>query len=278
MKTGNVNSIIKYLRVALTKPDVEKARWSDALKKRTADIKRSSRIAKEKVLLKFFFNVRRRLMALKGTDIATVVWGAAKFASSGPGTLAAPTTAAFRAAKRVPTWTIEISSEYNTSKKSCFAPHADNLSPRFRGIEIEKTIEIPTSSSRLIRRGFTIGLNAQRLMRRLKEKKTHRTRKRPKVYKSTAWKLDGRSDDSDALKESKKIERKILKLKCRYPRGLRSRAAAAEPLRICPDGATSRYVDRDCCGCFGIGIIWLANRVEGYSLPDAYKQKRCANG
>ena len=28
----------------------------------------------------------------------------------------------------------------------------------------------------------------------------------------------------------------------------------------------------------GIGIIWLANRVEGYSLPDAYKLKKAAKG
>ncbi len=73
--------------------DVEKGRWSEALKKRTADVKRSSRIAKEKVLLRFFFSIQRRLDALKGTKVATVVWGLAKFASSGPGTLSAPTTA-----------------------------------------------------------------------------------------------------------------------------------------------------------------------------------------
>ena len=269
LKTGNVESIIKYLQVAIKQSDVQKGRWSEALRKRTADVKRSLRIAKEKVLLRFFFSIRRRLKVLTGTSAATVVWGSAKFASSGPGTLSAPTTAVFRAAKRVPSWTIEVSSEYNTSKKSCFAPHADNLLPRFRGIEIEKTEKRPSRYTGLIRGGYIIGLEARRLLRRqLYEKKAHRTKKRPRVYKSTAWVQDGRSDDSDAVKKIKKIERKTSNMKCRYPRGL----------RICPDGERYVYVDRDCCGCFGIGIIWLANRVEGYSLPDAYKLKKAAKG
>ena len=88
------------------------------------------------------------------------------------------------------------------------------------------------------------------------------------MRKSTAWELEGRSDDSDAVKQNKKIERKASNMKCRYPRGL----------RVCPDGERFRYVDRDCCGCFGIGIIWLANRVEGHSFPDAYKLKKAAKG
>jgi hypothetical protein len=195
LRTGNVKAIVEYLRVAIMQSDVEKGRWSEAMRKRTADVKRSTRIAKEKVLLRFFFSIRRRLDALKGTKVATIVWGSAKFASSGPGTLSAPTTAVFRAAKRVPTWTIEVSSEHNTSKKSCFAPHADNVLPRFRGIETEKTVKRPSHHSGLIRGGFIVGLDVRRLLRRQK-KKTHRTRKRPRVYKSTAWERDGRSDDT----------------------------------------------------------------------------------
>ncbi len=90
--------------------------------------------------------------------------------------------------------------------------------------------------------------------------------KKKKVKNKVEWKLDGHSGESAEVKAAKKAERERSSIRLsKYTRGL----------RICPDGRQRNViVDRDVCGCEGIGVIWVANNVEGFELPEPYKPKK----
>ena len=161
LRTGNVDKIKAYMETMVEKEAAAKKHWTERLSKKASSARRRSRVAKDKVLIKFFLGVKRKVFAMTGLLEAVVVWGSAKFAPGSIGCPAVPTSKAFVVASRVPGWDVIPSSEFRTSKTSCFAPHADNIAPRFRGVVSVVERCMPTKLGAKLRAGYVVGLIKQ---------------------------------------------------------------------------------------------------------------------
>ena len=262
LRTGDVDKIKAYMAALIDEKEGRDMHRAERLSKKTSASRHRTRVAKSKVLYKFFSAIKRDIFARFGVKEVLVVWGSAKFASGGIGSPCVPTSKAFEIASKIPGWKVVFSSEYKSSKIACISPHNENLAPRFSGLE--KTVERKRSvrfEARL-RAGYVVGLRAKRSLVRTDYKRL-REMKKVKFRTKIEWTLDGHSGESKEVKALKKAERARLNRKCKYARGL----------RICPDVVYKIIVDRDYNGCIGIGVIWISNNVEGFELPEPYKRK-----
>ena len=289
VRTGNRAKLVEYLEASLKHAAASDEAWKRAMKKSTATERWRREAAKEGALLHWFHSVRRAVGQMTGEYEATVVWGC-KVAATGKGNLAAPTTRSFDVAKRVEGWTrrrrrqgppgptVVRGDEYNTSARSCVAPHVKNQSPRVKGERITKRrrldagrlfaaqnpIQGQPSLRYLVRGGWVESLSAKRTLRRVeysgKAVRQLGTKcvKRPKT--TVKWEYDGHSGETDSVKQEKKAARLASGREVKYVRGL----------QVLQDGATMKFIDRDLCGSENIGLLWLCDNVEGRSRPDAF--------
>jgi hypothetical protein len=88
-------------------------------------------------------------------------------------------------------------------------------------------------------------------------------RKHPKVDKLRRWKVDGHSGESDEVKKQKKKEREERGMIARYVRGCRA----------CQGDNYTVFIDRDVNGSVNIGVIWLADNVEGLQRHEAFDRR-----
>jgi hypothetical protein len=266
LRTGDVDKIKAYMLALVEEKEGWERHRAERLSRKTSASRHRRRVAKTKVLYKFFSAIKRDIFVRFGLKSCLVVWGAAKFASGGIGSPCVPTTKPFEVASKITGWRVVLSSEYKSSKVACIHPHNENLSPRFSGLE--KTVErkLPDRFEARLRAGYVVGLHAKRSMAR-KDSKRLREMKKVKFRTKIEWTLDGDSGESTEVKALKKAERTKLNRKCKYTRGL----------RICPDVVNKIIVDRDYNGCIGIGVIWVSNNVEGFELPEPYRQKKSSS-
>ena len=227
-----------------------------------ANNRRRVNIARDKVLLKWFYNVKRSVKALTGGKTATVVWGV-KVAPTGIGNIPAPTCRVYDVAKRIEDWKIVSGDEFRTSKYSCIAPHTINYSPRFVGKPEIKTVKRPETFENKIRKTIMIGLNAKRLLRRYNQDKTKNFRERNSDSLSkekTSWIYDGHSGESPEDKAAAKTKRFEKSMKAKYVRGL----------RVCQNEGITKILDRDINGSINIGKIWISDNVAFHTRPEIF--------
>ena len=134
LRTGNYRDVVAYVEAGLDHAAASDQVWARALKRGAATERWRRQAAKDGVLLRWVHRVRRSVGALTGLYDATVVWGC-KVNATGKGNLSAPTERSVQVASRVAGWKVVRGDEYKTSKLSFVAPHAPNLSPRFRGVK-----------------------------------------------------------------------------------------------------------------------------------------------
>jgi hypothetical protein len=175
---------------------------------------------------------------------------------------------AFRVvASRVTGWKVVRGDEYNTSKLAFVAPHAPNLSPRFRGAKsvVRRRLSNDETVRNRVRDGWVEGLTAKRILRRIEHKDKlakqigEKCVKQPK--ERTTWKYEGTSGDSASVKAEKKAERHANGMACRYVRGLRV---------FIQDQGTTKFVDRDVNGSVNIGLLWISDNIQGRSRPQVF--------
>jgi len=169
LRCGKAESIVAYLRAHIDSPTASQEEWGRALSAGKATDRWRRRFLKDRAMRKWFHQVKRRVEALTGLTEATVVWGC-KVAPSGRGNMPVPTDRIAKLAKNVPGWTVVSGDEYRTSAASCVPPHVDNQSPRFRGEAVTRKVRRPQKVRQQARRGFVLGLDAKRLIRRAEHK------------------------------------------------------------------------------------------------------------
>ena len=282
LRTGDYKQVIEYIKASIEHASASDQAWARALKKGEATERWRREAAKEGVLLKWFYGVKRSVEKATGVSNAVVVWGC-KVAATGKGNLSAPTDRSAALAARVEGWTVVRGDEYKSSAMSCVPPHTTNLSPRFRGkvFIVRKRIPTPMGKSvrammqclrSKVRGGWVESLSARRTLRRAEYKGKRVTPigksglKRPKSQ--IKWEYEGNSSDSDSEKAARKLERQAEGLVCKYVRGLRV---------YTKDQETTKFVDRDVNGSINIGLIWLGDNVKGHKRPDAFVRPNSSN-
>ena len=165
--------------------------------------------------------------------------------------------------------TVVAGDEFRTSLNSCEAPHVQNFAPRFRGVQVVRRVRRPEAAkyASRVRRGFVLGLDAQRLLSRGERKGVaamtplgrEACGKRGKAVMK--WTFDGHSGQTDDEKKAATAARTAAGCACRYVRGLRV---------YFKDGCVMKFVDRDVCGSINIGIVWLGDRVADRTRPQPF--------
>ena len=267
LRTGNVDNIVAYMRAFLDDKKTTSEMWTRSLKKSAASDRWRRQAAKDKAMLKWFHHVKKQIshrvcIPSNVPEDATVVWGC-KVAPTGRGNLSVPTDRICKLAKRIERWTVVGGDEYCTSKVSCIEPNPINLTPRFKGKKVVRDIKRPESIRGQTRKGFVLGLDAKRIIRRDSEGKTMTSigTKGKRSKDLVAWTYDGTSDETVKVKETKKTEREKGGYNfCMYARGL----------RVYKDTETTKFVDRDVNGSINIGRLWLWDNVTGLKRPPAF--------
>jgi hypothetical protein len=270
LRTGKVDDIVAYMRAFLDDEKTTSETWTRSLKKSAATERWRRQAAKEKAMLKWFHHVKKQIKLrvctpANITEDATVVWGC-KVAPTGRGNLSVPTDRICKLAKRVEKWTVVGGDEYCTSKVSCIEPNPINLTPRFKGKRVVRIIKRPYSGAirEQTRKGFVLGLDAKRIVRRAEYYDKTMTGLGVKGKHSkelVVWTYDGTSDETVHMKKTKKIERMKRGYNfCMYARGL----------RVYKDKETTKFVDRDVNGSINIGRLWLWDHVTGLKRPPAF--------
>jgi hypothetical protein len=267
LRTGKVDNIVAYMRAFLDDKKTTSEMWTRLLKKSAASDRWRRQAAKDKAMLKWFHHVKKQInlrvcIPSNVPEDATVVWGC-KVAPTGRGNLSVPTDRICKLANRVERWTVVGGDEYCTSKVSCIEPNPINLTPRFKGKKVVSVIKRPESIRGQTRKGFILGLDAKRIIRRDSKGKTMTSigvkGKRSKDL--VVWMYDGTSDETVSVKETKKTEREKGGYNfCMYARGL----------RVYKDKETTKFFDRDVNGSINIGRLWLWDHVTGLKRPPAF--------
>ena len=201
LKTGNVNNILKYMKASIDFPVAADQLWKRHLGKKASWDMWRSRMMKDRAINRWLFEVKRKVHQLTGEKIATVVWGC-KVASTGKGTLSAPTDRVAMLAKMIPDWNVVNGDEYNSSKRSFVEPHSENMAPRFLGTPMKKKTKMKRTVCSQVRHGFIQSLDSKRMIfRNLRGKKTTRIGKTGnKKYKDVVkWTYDGHANQIKIL-------------------------------------------------------------------------------
>ena len=270
LMTGDHTKILAYLKASKERADDMGAasRWVRALHRRAAAQRRRRSMGKKRALSKWFAYVHKRVVSETREPNATVVWGDAGVASTGKGNLSVPTGFLVDVARQVPGWTVVKGSEFRSSQRSCVDHDVVLCAARF--IKSSVTVEIakPIGFRQRVRAGFVIGLNARRIMRRSNRfnnrgnrQVEHKEIKRlAKVKKKIEMTFDGHSGESAETKKTKRERRMQQNQSAVYVRGL----------RVYQNGNTTEFFDRDVNACYNIGTIWIADNVEGFTMPAAF--------
>jgi hypothetical protein len=280
LMTGDHTKILAYLKALKTRTDESGAtsRWEKALHRRASNERRRRDMGKKRALSKWFAYVHKRVMRETGETDATVVWGDAGVACTGKGNLSVPTGFLVDVARQVPGWTVVKGSEFRSSQRSCVDHNVVLCATRFIKTDVDVVVRKPDDFKRRVRAGFAIGLNSRRILRRHNRgadkgnrEVHHKEIKRlAKVKKKVVMTYDGHSGESSETKKAKSEVRKQQNQKAVYVRGL----------RVYQNGNTTEFFDRDVNACFNIGVIWIADNVEGFTMPAAFVRstKKAANG